>query len=96
MRAGGERIEARVLREQMGLFQLAAVLQNRTLADFVVSSLRDSALRTLQELAAVRRDLTDSGVSARTSPTPRELIRIVRSAANRLAPGKQRRRRTNG
>lgn len=44
-----ERLETRVSLEQKRLFQRAAALQGRTLSDFVVSSLREAAVRTVQE-----------------------------------------------
>ena len=44
-----ERLEARVSREQKELFQHAADIQGRTLTDFIISSLQEAAVRSIQE-----------------------------------------------
>ncbi len=44
-----ERLEARITREQKRLFQKAADLQGRTMTDFIVSSVQEVAMRTIQE-----------------------------------------------
>jgi uncharacterized protein (DUF1778 family) len=47
--AASERLEARVTARQKALFKEAATLQGVTLTDFVVRSLQQAALRTLEE-----------------------------------------------
>lgn len=44
-----ERIEARVTAEQKAIIQRAAELQGRTITDFIVSVLHDTAERTIRE-----------------------------------------------
>ena len=44
-----ERLEARISKEQKQLFTKAAVLEGRSLSDFVVSSAQKAATKTVQE-----------------------------------------------
>jgi uncharacterized protein (DUF1778 family) len=53
-KARSERVEVRVSRGQKALFQRAAELQGRTLPDFVIASLRDAAMRVIEETHAIR------------------------------------------
>lgn len=47
--ATSERLEARITAEQKELFREAATVAGVTLTDFVISSVQQAALRTLQE-----------------------------------------------
>lgn len=53
-RARGQRLRARISAEQKALFQHAADLQGRTLADFVIASVQDAAARTVKEMETIR------------------------------------------
>ncbi|HEV8578093.1 MAG TPA: DUF1778 domain-containing protein, partial [Thermoanaerobaculia bacterium] len=59
-RPRSERLEARISREQKALFQRAAELQGRTLTDFVIASVHESALKAIAELEAIRLNVADS------------------------------------
>ena len=67
-----ERLEARLSREQKELLQRAADLQGRTLTDFVVASAHQAALRTIEEMAAVRLGADESRAFAEALLNPRE------------------------
>src|SRR5258708_14960116 len=59
-RPRSERLEARISSEQKALFQRAAELQGRTLTDFVIASVHESAVKTIAELGAIRLTTADS------------------------------------
>ena len=78
-----ERLEARVSREQKALFQRAAELQGRTLTDFVIASVHEAALRTIEEIRTIRLDADESRVFAEALLNPREPTDRLRKAARR-------------
>ncbi|HZF12054.1 MAG TPA: DUF1778 domain-containing protein [Thermoanaerobaculia bacterium] len=78
-----ERLEARVSSEQKALFQRAAELQGRTLTDFVIASVHESAVKTITELATVRLTTADSCAFAEALLHPREPVPELRAAAER-------------
>ncbi|MBI1779528.1 MAG: DUF1778 domain-containing protein [Proteobacteria bacterium] len=78
-----ERLEARISRDQKALFQRAAELQGRTLTDFVVSSVQQAALRTIDELQIIRLNAEQSRAFAESLLKPREPIERLRAAARR-------------
>ena len=47
-RTRGERLEARITRDQKALIQRAAELEGRSVTDYVVSSVQDAAKRTVE------------------------------------------------
>jgi uncharacterized protein (DUF1778 family) len=82
-RSRGERLEARISRNQKALFQRAADLQGRTLTDFVVSNLQDAALRTIQETQIIKLSAEDSRAFALALARPRSPNQKLRVAARR-------------
>lgn len=86
-RTRAERLEARVTAEQKALIERAAALEGRTLTDFVLASLQDAALRTIEEHEQVRLSVRDSAafVDALLNPKPvnarlKETVRRYRKA----------------
>src|SRR4051812_38404546 len=82
-RPRSERLEARISSEQKALFQRAADLQGRTLTDFVVTSVHESAVKVITELEAVRLTVADSRAFAEALLHPREPVMELRTAAER-------------
>lgn len=82
-RARNERLEARVSSEQKALFQRAAELQGRSLTDFVISSVHDAAVRTIEEVHLVRLNADESQAFAEALLNPREPTDRLRAAARR-------------
>lgn len=78
-----ERLEARISRDQKVLFQRAAALQGRTLTDFVVSSVQDAAVRTIEEMQIIRLSVEDSHTFADALVNPRVPSAKLRAAARR-------------
>lgn len=54
------RIAARVTDEQYALFQRVAALQGRSLTDFVVSTLQEKAMQTVESLEIIRLNAAES------------------------------------
>jgi len=82
-RARNERLEARVSSEQKALFQRAAELQGRSLTDFVITSVHDAAVRTIEEVHLVRLNADESRAFAEALLNPREPTDRLRAAARR-------------
>jgi uncharacterized protein (DUF1778 family) len=82
-KARDERLEARVTREQKALFQRAAELQGRTLTDFVIGSLHEAAIRTIEEMQTVRLTAAESRAFAEAVLHPREPTERLQEAARR-------------
>ena len=78
-----ERLEARVSHDQKALFQRAAELQGRTLTDFVVASLQEAAVRTIEEMQLIRLSAEDSRAFADALLNPRTPNERLRAAARR-------------
>lgn len=78
-----ERLEARISPVQKTLFQRAARLQGRTLTDFVVSSVQDAAIRTVNEMQIIRLSARDSRAFADALLRPRAPNARLRAAARR-------------
>lgn len=77
-RARTERLEARITPEQKAVFLRAAQLQGRTLTDFVIASLHEAAVRTIEEMQMIRLSSEDSRVFAEAllnPPSPNEKLR---------------------
>lgn len=67
-----ERLEARITADQKDLFKRAASLRGVTLTDFVVSSVHEAAVRTLEAIHVIefgRRD-QEAFVDALLNPEP--------------------------
>jgi len=82
-RPRSERLEARISSEQKALFQHAAELQGRTLTDFVIASVHESAVKAIAELEAVRLTAADSLAFAEALLHPRKPAQDLRAAAER-------------
>jgi uncharacterized protein (DUF1778 family) len=82
-KARNERLEARISHNQKALFQRAAELQGRTLTDFVVSSVHEAAVRTIEEMQTIRLNAEDSRTFARALLKPRAPSEKLRAAARR-------------
>lgn len=78
-----ERLEARISAEQKALFQRAAELQGRTLTDFIVASVQDAAVRTIDEMQVIRLSVEDSKAFAEALLNPPEPNERLRAAARR-------------
>lgn len=78
-----ERLEARVSSDQKDLFQRAAELQGRTLTDFVIASVHEAAVRTLEDLQTVRLTAEESRAFAEALLNPREPGGRLKAAAQR-------------
>lgn len=79
----GERLEARVTPEQKALFQRAAQLQGRTLTDFLIASVHEAALRTIEDMQTVRLSAEESLALAEALLHPREPTVELQAAARR-------------
>jgi uncharacterized protein (DUF1778 family) len=92
-----ERLEARISSEQKALFQRAAELQGRTLTDFVIASVQESAVKTIAELEAICLTTVDSRAFVEALLHPREPVPELRAAAERyrkmVAGGRDRERK---
>jgi|AGTN01.3.fsa_nt_gi Uncharacterized protein conserved in bacteria len=82
-RLRSERLEARISAEQKALFQRAAELQGRTLTDFIVASVQDAAVRTIDEMQVIRLSVEDSKAFAEALLNPPEPNERLRAAARR-------------
>jgi uncharacterized protein (DUF1778 family) len=78
-----EQLEARISSEQKALFQHAAELQGRTLTDFVIASVQESAVKTIAEMEAIRLTTADSRAFAEALLHPRKPVPELRAAAER-------------
>lgn len=81
--ARNERLEARVSREQKTLFQRAAELQGRTLTDFVIASVHEAAVRTLEDTRTIRLGAAESRAFAEALLNPRAPTKRLAAAARR-------------
>ena len=86
-RLRAERLEARVTAEQKRLIERAALLQGRTVTDFVLTSVQDAARRAIQEHQQLELSVRDSQafVAAFLNPAPandrlRDTVRRYRKA----------------
>ena len=78
-----ERLEARVTAEQKALFREAATLQGVTLTDFVISSVQQAALRTLEERHLLNLSRRDQKAFLQALLQPAEPNAVLRSAWGR-------------
>jgi uncharacterized protein (DUF1778 family) len=78
-----ERLEARISREQKALFQRAAELQGRTLSDFVIASVHEAAVRTIEETPVIHLNAEESRLFAEALLNPREPNARLKSTVKR-------------
>jgi uncharacterized protein (DUF1778 family) len=91
----GERLEARISTEQKRLFKEAATLRGVTLTDFVVSSVHEAAVRTLEARHVIELSQKDQRVfvdALTRQPAPNSALRRA-WARHSASPGRSRRRR---
>lgn len=77
------RLETRVTTEQKALFQRAADLTGRSLTDFILSSAREVAARTVREHDVLTLSRRDREVFVRALLRPPAPSRRLRQAASR-------------
>jgi len=78
-----ERLEARVSRHQKALIQRAADLQGRSLSDYVVQTLQEAALKTIEDAQIIRLSMEDSKAFVEALLNPRPPTAKMRAAAKR-------------
>ena len=69
--------------DQKDLFVKAAELQGRTLTDFVVASVHEAAIRTIEDMRVIRLDAAESRAFAEALLDPREPNDRLKEAARR-------------
>ena len=82
-RVRGERLEARISRQQKALFLRAADLQGKSLTDFVVSNLQDVALKIIEKTQIIQLSVADSSIFAEALSHPPSPNLQLRAAARR-------------
>jgi len=88
-----ERLEARITREQKELFKAAAAARGISLTDFVVNSLHEAAMRTLQTRQLVELGREDQRVFVQALLRPAGPIEALRKAVRRHGSRPRRRNR---
>src|SRR6266852_4857787 len=78
-----ERLEARITRGQKDLFKRAATLRGVTLTDFVVSSVHEAAVRTLEATHVIEFDHRDQQAFVDALLNPEQPNETLRRAARR-------------
>ena len=91
----GERLEARISKKQKRLFKEAATLRGVTLTDFVVSSVHEAAVRTLEARHVIELSRNDQRAfveALNRPPTPNSVLRKAwaRHSASPARSGKRR------
>ena len=90
-----ERLEARISTEQKRLFKEAATLRGVTLTDFVVSSVHEAAVRTLEARHVIELSQNDQRAfvdALRRPPAPNSVLRKA-WARQSAPPARSRKRR---
>jgi uncharacterized protein (DUF1778 family) len=83
------RLEARITDEQRALFQRAADLQGRSLSDFVISTVHEKAVQTIESMEIIRLNAEESLKMAEAILNPREPNAKLRAAAKRYMEGRR-------
>lgn len=83
MPAAMERLEARLPREQKQLFQRAAELRGVTLTDFVIGTLQEAAIRTVEDHNVIRLAVEDQKTFVNALMNPPAPNEALRKAAQR-------------
>jgi uncharacterized protein (DUF1778 family) len=84
------RLEARITDEQRVLFQRAADLQGRSLSDFVIATVHEKAVQTIETMEIIRLNAEESLKMAEAILNPREPNARLRAAAKRYMDGRRR------
>jgi uncharacterized protein (DUF1778 family) len=82
-KARDERLEARISRDQKAMFQRAAAIQGRTLTDFVIASVHEAAVRTIEDMQAIQLTAAESRAFAEALLSPRKPTPRLKAAARR-------------
>jgi uncharacterized protein (DUF1778 family) len=77
------RLEARITDEQQQLFQRAADLQGRSLTDFVIATVQEKAVQTIESMEIIRLNAKESLKMAQAIINPRKPNAKLREAARR-------------
>lgn len=88
-----ERLEARITAEQKELFKEAAAARGVTLTDFVVDSVHEAAVRTLQTRHLIQLRREDQRLFVETLLNPEPPSAALRNAVRRQGYGKGTRRK---
>lgn len=78
-----DRLEARVSPDLKRLFQRAADLQGVTLSDFLIASLRQAAVQTVEQHEVIQLSERDAALFARVMSNPPKPNARLRAAARR-------------
>ena len=78
-----ERLEARITRDQKDLFKRAALLRGVTLTDFVVSSVHEAAVRSLEAMHVIEFGRRDQAAFVDALLNPEAPNEKLRRAARR-------------
>ena len=91
----GERLEARISTEQKRLFKEAATLRGVTLTDFVISSVHEAAVRTLEARHVIELSQNDQRAFVEALSRPSAPNAVLRKAWARHSalPARSRKRR---
>lgn len=92
--SAAERLEARITSEQKKLFKEAASLHGVTLTDFVVSSVHEAAIRTLEARQLIELSRGDQRAFVEALTHPPAPNAELRRAWSRQGHSKRPRRRT--
>jgi len=82
-RSKGERLEARITKEQKEIFQRAADIQGRSLTDFVISSILAAANQVIREHDIMTLTKEDQEVFVAALLNPPEPDKKLKDAAQR-------------
>ena len=74
------RLEARITDEQRQLFQRAADLQGRSLTDFVIATVHEKAVQTIESMQTIRLNEAESLAMAQALLNPRKPNAKLRAA----------------
>ncbi|MBI4596602.1 MAG: DUF1778 domain-containing protein [Candidatus Tectomicrobia bacterium] len=78
-----ERLEARITRAQKALFKQAADFQGRTLSDFIVQAVSETAIRVVKEHQVITLTTQEQAAFVEALLTPPEPGPRLRAAAGR-------------
>jgi uncharacterized protein (DUF1778 family) len=78
-----ERLEARVSRGQKRFFQHAAELKGQTLTDFMIGTLQEAAVRTVEEHNVLKLTLEDQRIFVKALMNPPSPNEALKRAAER-------------
>jgi uncharacterized protein (DUF1778 family) len=78
-----ERLEARVSRDQKRFFQHAAELKGQTLTDFMIGTLQEAAVRTVEEHNVLKLTVEDQRIFVKALMNPPSPNEALKRAAER-------------